>query len=170
MFNILSVILFVITLAQNSRIWPVERQIVDSPVECTAGWDKDGNFAFERCGNDPARFDVTQSEGVAVWNGTFTHNHPYINNCWTFSAADLYWAAAVYVKEMRAVSKRDGVLRVAVARNTQVFRSISQETIDEEEARQMILFPDIESCAYLDATWRALSLRYNFNYEVITGD
>lgn len=165
MSNILFIFLVLLSLRQGGSILPVERRIAASPLECAAGWDRDGKLAFERCGDSAGEFVVTQSEGAAVWNGTFTHSHPDLGPCWSFSEADMYWSADAWVKEMRAVSIRDGILRVAIARGTTVFRAIDRQIVADELSKEQRLHPD--NCEFLDATWRALALRYAFAYEVV---
>jgi hypothetical protein len=152
----------------SDGILPVERLIVNSPVECGAAWDGAGVLLDSHCG--PYADHVVIPDNVMfaiVGTGVVTHNHPD-GTCWTFSPGDLKFAAAAYLKESRVVAHRLGVVTVSILRSTANIWKIPDGEIDAEARRQLVLMPDDPTgCDYLAATWSALAARYGFEFQVI---
>jgi hypothetical protein len=159
-------ILLALTLFISSNVLPIERTIADSAVECAAGWDQAGTSVFEFCGSRVSSFELTEEQKFAVVGGTVTHNHPE-PGCWVLSQFDMRFAQNLALTEMRAVSKHGNQLRVSIVRHAIAFALISDGIIDQEARKQLALHPDDPDCEYLDATWRVLASRYDFNYEVV---
>ncbi len=159
--------LLLILIILTTSILPVERSIVDSPVECAAGWNRAGELVFEFCSDSSYTFILTEEQSFAVVGGTVTHNHPE-PGCWVLSPQDMRFAQIRGLDEMRAVSRRDNRLRVSIVRHAIAFALISDGIIDQEARSQLAAYEgNPDACAYLDATWRALAQRYDFSYEVI---
>lgn len=147
---------------------PVEPLIVQSPVECYAGY-RDNALLFEACGDSSSQFWLTPSQSAAVARGgVVTHNHPESGDgCWVLSPADVYFAEQLQLLEIRAVSIRHGVFRVSSLRRAgAVFAYIPDSVINAQAKLELQRGGD--GCDYLSRTWADLAPRYGLVYTVYT--
>jgi len=143
-------------------ILPIERLIVDSPVECGAAWDGTGQLIYSACGPFSDRVIIPDEIMITVvGSGTVTHNHPE-PGCWTFSPGDLIFAASAYLQEFRVVAYRNGVVTVSILRRVANIWKMPDGEIEAEERRQRQ-----SGCDYLATAWSNLAARYGFEYTVI---
>lgn len=145
-------------------LWWNEVQIASSPVECGIGLSAQGEPVFSFCGKDRDTLVLTPNQKQAIaGGGVFTHNHP--DGCLTFSFDDVDFAARLYLQEIRVVTFKDSRVGLAVLRYPAVLFSVDDQIVTAEFRRQVGHYRS--ECEALDATWRALSRVYPFDYFIL---
>lgn len=166
MYRIVLLILFLLIVDTPSNILPEEYAIVDGHVECAAGFNAQGSKVFEICGT-ALNVVPSKAQQEAIRGGVFTHSH--VGQCAALSLGDINFAAALRLKEIRAVSYIGNRIVVVVAENPPyVLDYIFHQEYHKQRYERAIRLPGWrDECAATDAVWGSLAPKYGFRYAVM---
>lgn len=109
----------------------VGRRIGEKKVEWAHGWDRDGRMRWSTTSNKPSVVKYKYSDGEAIKDGVFVHNHPDGSS---FSALDIECALKHSWREMWAVNPEGSFRVVRPAQGWPSWTTIQEAKVSAERA------------------------------------